>query len=91
MARFQTRLAELLEQQTPEYARPRWVDLAALTGVSDVTLMAWYHARVGSDTYLSGFSGAVAAKLMRYFGLDRLDQLIEVVLDEGDDSPSQFA
>ncbi len=79
MARFQTYLADLLNIPESEYARIRWSALSKATGVTINTLKAWYDARVGSEVYLAGFNSDVAAKIMRYFGLTKLSQLIEVI------------
>ena len=84
MARFQTRLAELLDQQTkqmPEYAKLSWRKLSDLTGVSVTTLTTWNDAAVGSDKYIDRVDADVLGKLMAYFGVE-MDQLIVVVQDE---------
>lgn len=82
MARFQTYLADLLSIPESEYARIRWSALSQATGVTVNTLKAWYDAKAGSEVYLTGFSSDVAAKIMKYFGLSKLSQLIEVVFED---------
>ena len=91
MARFQTYLADLLEAQLPEIADLNWRKLIEATGVSEPTLRRWYNARVGSDAYLDNFTGTIAVKIMRYFGLERLNQIIVTLDDTSDeDSPQSF-
>jgi hypothetical protein len=87
LVRFQTRLANLLDEQLPDIADLNWQKLVQATGVSEPTLRAWYEARVGSDVYLNDYKGSTAAKIVAFLGLSDVTDLIEVVFDEESEFP----
>lgn len=81
MAKFQTRLAELLSAQTgnlPSYASISWRQLAKETGVTGPTLKAWSDAAVGSNSYLERIEAGVLDKLMDYFDVSMSELIVTV-------------
>jgi hypothetical protein len=93
VARFQTKLAELLDtqaEQLPPHVSFSWRSLSDVTDISVQTLQEWYQAKVGSEFYLERISGDVLGKLMNYFGVEQIDGMIVIVMDGEEDSPHGF-
>jgi hypothetical protein len=87
MARFQTYLADLLNiPPQARHVRVDWNGLAKEIGVAANTLRAYYSARVGSDSFIESFDGATAARVMAYFGLTELSQLVKFIPNGEDQS-----
>ena len=87
LARFQTRLAELLDKQTqhlPPHVRFSWRSLSEATDIAVQTLQAWYNASVGSEQYLRRIESDVVGKLMAYFNVS-MEDLVVVVQDQDED------
>jgi len=94
MARFQTKIADLLEMSDlPGFTKVDYRGLGKAMGVSPATVEAWLDARVGSDKYLHMLDGSVLEKMMAYFGVGS-EEIVVIILDNHDadevESPQPF-
>jgi hypothetical protein len=85
-------LADLLEsRELASVTNLSWRKLSAETDISIPTLLSWHNARVGGDQYLQRIEADTADKLMKFFDLDNISQLIVVVSNENsEDNPPQL-
>jgi hypothetical protein len=78
MARYQTRLAELLEKNLglPTFAKIDFDLLGAEMGLSGKVVREWYEAALGSDAYIGDHRRSTSEKIMEYLGVTDINELV---------------
>jgi len=85
LTRYQTRVDDLLSEMmersgVADVTRMVYSSIADAIGVSVPTLYQWKDARVGSNKYLTSYSGSVERKFREFFE-EKLGRRVEVIVE----------